>query len=61
MDDKFYYEVCPFGVFALIGVSVSKFGLDSLIPLEKLMILVFSTMLFFIVVVLGGIEKLAYH
>jgi len=47
----------PFGVFALIGVTVSKFGLESLIPLGKLMILVYATMIFFIVVVLGGIAK----
>ncbi len=51
-------KFAPFGVFALIGVSVSKFGLESLIPLGKLMILVYATMLFFIVVVLGGIAKL---
>jgi proton glutamate symport protein len=51
-------KFAPFGVFALIGVSVSKFGLESLIPLGKLMILVYLTMLFFIVVVLGGIGKL---
>lgn len=48
----------PFGVFALIGVTVSKFGLESLIPLGKLMILVYVTMAFFILVVLGGIAKL---
>ncbi|MFS0557375.1 cation:dicarboxylate symporter family transporter [Brevibacillus sp. 179-C9.3 HS] len=43
----------PFGVFALIGVTVSKFGLSSLIPLGKLVILVHFAMLFFILVVLG--------
>ncbi|WP_338449690.1 cation:dicarboxylase symporter family transporter [Niallia oryzisoli] len=48
----------PFGVFGLIGVTVSKFGLGSLLPLGKLMILVYATMAFFIVVVLGGIAKL---
>lgn len=62
-DAMFWVTNCimkfaPFGVFALIGVSVSKFGLESLIPLGKLMILVYLTMLFFIVVVLGGIAKL---
>lgn len=51
-------KFAPFGVFALIGVTVSKFGLESLLPLGKLMILVYVTMLFFIVVVLGGIAKL---
>ncbi|MCM3217277.1 cation:dicarboxylase symporter family transporter [Niallia taxi] len=48
----------PFGVFALIGVTVSKFGIQSLLPLGKLMILVYATMIFFILVVLGGIAKL---
>ncbi|MFD1706093.1 cation:dicarboxylate symporter family transporter [Siminovitchia sediminis] len=51
-------KFAPFGVFALIGVTVSKFGLESLIPLGKLMVLVYATMLFFIVVVLGGIAKI---
>lgn len=51
-------KFAPFGVFALIGVTVSKFGLESLIPLGKLMILVYATMAFFIVVVLGIIAKI---
>ncbi|MFE8697743.1 cation:dicarboxylate symporter family transporter [Cytobacillus sp. FJAT-53684] len=51
-------KFAPFGVFALIGVTVSKFGLESLLPLGKLMILVYATMAFFIIVVLGGIAKL---
>ncbi|MEK4027301.1 MULTISPECIES: cation:dicarboxylase symporter family transporter [Bacillaceae] len=48
----------PFGVFGLIAVTVSKFGLASLVPLGKLMILVYATMIFFILFVLGGIAKL---
>lgn len=51
-------KFAPFGVFALIGVTVSKFGLESLIPLGRLMILVYATMIFFVIVVLGGIAKL---
>ena len=47
----------PFGVFALIGVTVSKFGIGSLIPLGKLMITVYAAMAFFIVVVLGLLCK----
>ncbi|NRR22488.1 cation:dicarboxylate symporter family transporter [Brevibacillus sp. MS2.2] len=49
----------PFGVFALIGVTVSKFGLSSLIPLGKLVILVHLAMLFFILVVLGIIARIS--
>ncbi|WP_153732817.1 cation:dicarboxylate symporter family transporter [Sporosarcina obsidiansis] len=51
-------KFAPFGVFALIGVTVSKFGLESLIPMGKLMLLVYATMIFFIIVVLGGIAKM---
>ena len=54
-------KFAPFGVFALIGVTVSKFGLDSLIPLGKLLILVYGAMIFFIVVVLGVIAKLCRY
>ncbi|MFP3388349.1 cation:dicarboxylate symporter family transporter [Brevibacillus sp. SIMBA_040] len=49
----------PFGVFALIGVTVSKFGLSSLVPLAKLVILVHFAMLFFILVVLGVIARIS--
>ncbi|USK70578.1 cation:dicarboxylate symporter family transporter [Peribacillus asahii] len=52
-------KFAPFGVFALIGVTVSKFGLASLIPLGKLALSVYGTMIFFVLVVLGLIAKLA--
>jgi proton glutamate symport protein len=51
-------KFAPFGVFALIGVTVSQFGVSSLIPLSKLIITVYGTMIFFILVVLGLIAKL---
>lgn len=51
-------KFAPFGVFALIGVTVSKFGVTSLIPLGKLILVVYGTMLFFVFVVLGGIAKM---
>lgn len=51
-------KFAPFGVFALIGVTVSKFGLASLIPLGKLAILVYAAMIFFVIVVLGFTAKL---
>ncbi|WP_252502795.1 cation:dicarboxylate symporter family transporter [Sporosarcina sp. Marseille-Q4943] len=51
-------KFAPIGVFGLIGVTVSKFGLESLVPLGKLMILVYATMIFFVIVVLGGIAKM---
>jgi proton glutamate symport protein len=51
-------KFAPFGVFALIGVTVSKFGIESLIPLSKLVILVYAAMIFFIVVILGLTAKI---
>jgi len=51
-------KFAPFGVFALIGVTVSKFGIESLVPLGKLVIVGYATMLFFVVVVLGFVAKL---
>jgi proton glutamate symport protein len=52
-------KFAPFGVFALIGVTISKFGLESLVPLGKLVITVYLTMAFFIIVVLGIVAKIA--
>jgi proton glutamate symport protein len=52
-------KIAPFGVFALIGVTVSKFGLESLIPLGKLVLTVYGAMIFFIIVVLGIVAKIA--
>ncbi|SFB24155.1 MULTISPECIES: cation:dicarboxylase symporter family transporter [unclassified Bacillus (in: firmicutes)] len=51
-------KFAPFGVFALIGVTVSMFGLESLIPLSKLVITVYGTMLFFTVVVFGIVARM---
>ncbi|WPC43641.1 cation:dicarboxylate symporter family transporter [Clostridium sp. JS66] len=50
-------KTAPFGVFALIGVTVSKFGVKSLIPLGKLAITTYGAMFFFVLVVLGCIAK----
>ncbi len=48
----------PLGVFGLIGITVSKFGVGSLIHLGKLALLVYGTMIFFVIVVMGVIAKL---
>lgn len=52
-------KFAPFGVFALIGITVSKFGVESLIPLGKLVITVYGAMIFFVLVVLGVVAKMA--
>ncbi|MEK4423543.1 cation:dicarboxylate symporter family transporter [Solibacillus sp. FSL K6-1523] len=51
-------KFAPFGVFALIGITVSKFGLSSLVPLGKLALLVYGTMIFFVIFVLGITAKI---
>ncbi|MFT8351614.1 cation:dicarboxylate symporter family transporter [Clostridium saccharoperbutylacetonicum] len=52
-------KLAPLGVFGLIGVTVSKFGVASLIPLGKLVITVYIAMIFFVFVVLGLVAKFA--
>lgn len=52
-------KLAPVGVFALIGVNVAKFGAASLIPLGKLVLAVYVTMIFFVLVVLGVIAKIS--
>ncbi|MBH0168117.1 glutamate/aspartate:proton symporter GltP [Fictibacillus sp. 18YEL24] len=51
-------KLAPFGVFALIGVTVSKFGIESLVPLSKLVLVVYGAMFFFVIVVLGGVAAM---
>jgi proton glutamate symport protein len=51
-------KTAPFGVFALIGVTVSKFGLSSLIPLGKLIVTTYGSMILFVLLVFGLISKL---
>ena len=48
----------PIGVFALIAVTVANFGFASLVPLAKLVLLVYGAILFFAFAVLGLIAKL---
>lgn len=48
----------PVGVFALIAVTVANFGFASLLPLIKLVALVYLAIIFFALVVLGGIARL---
>ncbi|SFB93235.1 proton glutamate symport protein [Bacillus sp. OV322] len=55
---SYIMKLAPIGVFALIGVTVSKFGVSSLIPLSKLIIVVYLTMIVFVLVILGLTAKL---
>ncbi|MDO6451625.1 cation:dicarboxylase symporter family transporter [Oceanobacillus profundus] len=53
-----FMKYAPIGVFALIGVTISKYGFTSLIPLGKLALTVYGTMIFFVIVVLGLMAKI---
>lgn len=48
----------PVGVFALIAVTVANFGFASLLPLAKLVLLVYGAIIFFALVVLGAVARL---
>lgn len=48
----------PIGVFALISVTVATFGFASLLPLAKLVLLVYAAIVFFALVVLGAVARL---
>ncbi|WP_140921290.1 glutamate/aspartate:proton symporter GltP [Limnobaculum xujianqingii] len=48
----------PVGVFALISVTVATFGFSSLIPLVKLVALVYGAIIFFALVVLGSVARI---
>lgn len=52
-------KLAPIGVFALIAVTVSKFGVQSLVPLGKLVLVVYGAMIAFVLVILGTVAKLA--
>lgn len=51
-------KFAPLGVFALIGVTVSEFGVKSLVPLSKLLVTVYGSMAFFIFIVFGIIARI---
>lgn len=48
----------PIGVFALISVTVATFGFSSLLPLTKLVLLVYGAIVFFALVVLGLVARI---
>jgi proton glutamate symport protein len=52
-------KAAPFGVFALIAVTVAKFGVSTLLPLGKLVLAVYLTVLFFAIVILGINARMA--
>ncbi|WP_289139319.1 cation:dicarboxylate symporter family transporter [uncultured Brevibacillus sp.] len=51
-------KLAPIGVFALMGVTASKYGASSLLPLGKLILLLYLCMFLFVVLVLGIVAKI---
>ncbi len=52
-------KAAPIGVFALIAATIGKYGLGVLLPLGKLVLILYLTMAAFVLVVLGGIAFFA--
>ncbi|AEW44262.1 sodium:dicarboxylate symporter [Serratia symbiotica str. 'Cinara cedri'] len=48
----------PIGVFSLISVTVANFGFTLLLPLAKLVLLVYFAIIFFALVILGMVARL---
>lgn len=55
---KMVMRVAPIGAFGGMAYTIGHFGLDSLVPLAKLMLSVYITMVLFIFVVLNIIARL---
>ncbi len=47
-------RLAPIGIGAMMAWTVGKFGLAMLIPLGKLILVMYGSLIFFVVVVLGG-------
>ena len=63
---KFVMFLAPVGAFGGMAFTIGKYGLETLIPLAKLMLTVYATCILFVLVVLGmilryfGMNVLAY-
>lgn len=54
---KYVMYLAPIGAFGGMAFTIGKFGLATLIPLGKLMLSVYLTMVLFVFIVLGGILR----
>lgn len=54
---KYVMYLAPLGAFGGMAFAVGKFGLQTLLPLGKLMLCVYMTMALFVFVVLGAIMR----
>ena len=51
--------LAPLGAGAAIAFTIGKFGLKSLVPMAQLILLFYATCAVFVVVILGGIARIA--
>ncbi|MFH6945785.1 cation:dicarboxylate symporter family transporter [Flavobacterium sp. FlaQc-50] len=54
---KYVMYLAPLGAFGGMAYTIGKFGLQTLIPLGKLMLCVYTTMFLFVFLILGSILK----
>ena len=54
---KYVMYLAPLGAFGGMAYTIGKFGLQTLIPLGKLMLCVYATMFLFVFLILGSILK----
>jgi len=54
---KYFMWLAPLGAFGGMAFTIGKFGLHTLIPLGKLMLTVYATMLIFVFIILGAIMR----
>ncbi|WP_269236590.1 cation:dicarboxylate symporter family transporter [Flavobacterium flavigenum] len=54
---KYVMYFAPLGAFGGMAYTIGKFGLETLIPLGKLMLCVYITMALFVFLILGGLLK----
>lgn len=54
---KYVMYLAPLGAFGGMAYTIGKFGLQTLIPLGKLMLCVYLTMILFVFLILGSILK----
>lgn len=54
---KYVMYLAPIGAFGGMAFTIGKFGLDTLLPLAKLMVCVYATMGLFVFVILGSIMR----
>jgi aerobic C4-dicarboxylate transport protein len=54
---KYVMYLAPLGAFGGMAYTIGKFGLETLVPLGKLMVCVYLTMVLFVFLVLGSILR----